>query len=56
MPTETDILFIFFTLGACPRQRSTFSKAITQTTRFSFVCYHPIMDYGKAGKTTVNLV
>uniref|UniRef100_A0A8B9MZH7 C4a anaphylatoxin n=1 Tax=Accipiter nisus TaxID=211598 RepID=A0A8B9MZH7_9AVES len=31
--------------GPCPRQRSTFSKAITQTTRFSFVCYHPIMDY-----------
>ncbi|NWZ52422.1 CO4 protein, partial [Haliaeetus albicilla] len=31
--------------GPCPRQRSTFSKAITQTTRFSFVCYHPITDY-----------
>ncbi|XP_052668935.1 complement C4-like [Harpia harpyja] len=31
--------------GPCPRQRSTFSKAITQTTRFSFVCYNPIADY-----------
>ncbi|NWU49434.1 CO4 protein, partial [Dromas ardeola] len=31
--------------GPCPRQRSTFSKAITQTTRFSFACYHPIADY-----------
>ncbi|NWX24655.1 CO4 protein, partial [Aegotheles bennettii] len=31
--------------GPCPRQRSTFSKAITQTTRFSFVCYDPIVDY-----------
>ncbi|NXW36259.1 CO4B protein, partial [Phaetusa simplex] len=31
--------------GACPRQRSTFRKAITQTTRFSFACYHPIADY-----------
>ncbi|NXX18694.1 CO4 protein, partial [Podargus strigoides] len=31
--------------GPCPRQRSTFSKAITQTTRFSFVCYHPTVDY-----------
>ncbi|KAM9282785.1 complement C4-like [Cariama cristata] len=31
--------------GPCPRQRSTFSKAITENTRFSFVCYHPIADY-----------
>ncbi|NXW89173.1 CO4 protein, partial [Alopecoenas beccarii] len=31
--------------GPCPRQKSTFSKAITQTTRFSFVCYQPIADY-----------
>ncbi|NXI42488.1 CO4 protein, partial [Galbula dea] len=31
--------------GPCPRERSTFSKAITQTTRFSFVCYHPTADY-----------
>ncbi|NXK03870.1 CO4A protein, partial [Herpetotheres cachinnans] len=31
--------------GPCPRQRSTFSKVITQTTRFSFACYHPVVDY-----------
>ncbi|NXL64549.1 CO4 protein, partial [Chordeiles acutipennis] len=31
--------------GPCPKQRSTFSKSITQTTRFSFVCYQPIADY-----------
>ncbi|NXP06284.1 CO4 protein, partial [Thinocorus orbignyianus] len=31
--------------GACPRQRSTFSKAMKQNTRFSFACYHPIADY-----------
>ncbi|NXW64348.1 CO4 protein, partial [Eurystomus gularis] len=31
--------------GPCPKQRSTFSKTITQTTRFSFVCYHPVADY-----------
>ncbi|KFQ40673.1 Complement C4, partial [Mesitornis unicolor] len=31
--------------GPCPRQRSTFSKSITQTTRFSFVCYEPVVDY-----------
>ncbi|XP_051464284.1 complement C4-like isoform X1 [Apus apus] len=31
--------------GPCPRQRLTFSKAVTQDTRFSFVCYHPIADY-----------
>ncbi|XP_072710728.1 complement C4-A-like [Ciconia boyciana] len=31
--------------GPCPRQRSTFSKAVKQTTRFRFVCYHPIADY-----------
>ncbi|NXJ58969.1 CO4 protein, partial [Rostratula benghalensis] len=31
--------------GSCPRQRSTFSKAMKQTTRFSFACYNPIADY-----------
>ncbi|NXI92835.1 CO4 protein, partial [Psophia crepitans] len=31
--------------GPCPRQRSTFSKGVTQNTRFSFVCYYPIADY-----------
>ncbi|NXW03954.1 CO4 protein, partial [Fregetta grallaria] len=31
--------------GPCPRRRSTFSKAITKTTRLSFVCSHPIVDY-----------
>ncbi|NWW71026.1 CO4 protein, partial [Climacteris rufus] len=31
--------------GPCPRQKSTFSKAVTQTTRFSFVCYQPTADY-----------
>ncbi|NXG25538.1 CO4 protein, partial [Grallaria varia] len=31
--------------GRCPRQRSTFNKAVTQTTRFSFVCYQPTADY-----------
>ncbi|NXN22881.1 CO4 protein, partial [Nycticryphes semicollaris] len=31
--------------GSCPRQRSTFSKAMKQTTRFNFACYHPIADY-----------
>ncbi|XP_065703458.2 complement C4-A-like [Patagioenas fasciata] len=31
--------------GPCPRQKSTFSKAITKTTRFSFVCYQPVADY-----------
>ncbi|NWU66868.1 CO4 protein, partial [Pterocles burchelli] len=31
--------------GPCPRQKSTFSKSITQHTRSSFVCYHPIADY-----------
>ncbi|NWW47979.1 CO4 protein, partial [Pedionomus torquatus] len=31
--------------GSCPRQRSTFNKAMKQTTRFSFACYHPISDY-----------
>ncbi|NWT41795.1 CO4 protein, partial [Chroicocephalus maculipennis] len=31
--------------GACPRHRSTFRKPVTQTTRFSFACYHPIADY-----------
>ncbi|KFP80014.1 Complement C4, partial [Acanthisitta chloris] len=31
--------------GPCPRLRSTFSKAVTETTRFRFVCYHPTSDY-----------
>ncbi|KFW85254.1 Complement C4, partial [Manacus vitellinus] len=31
--------------GPCPRQRSTFSKAVTQTTRFNFACYQPTADY-----------
>ncbi|XP_009880680.1 PREDICTED: complement C4-like [Charadrius vociferus] len=31
--------------GPCPRQRPTFNKAITQTTRFRFACYQPIADY-----------
>ncbi|XP_069738088.1 complement C4-B-like [Phaenicophaeus curvirostris] len=31
--------------GPCPKQKSTFSKAMTQTTRFSFACYHPVADY-----------
>ncbi|NWR56152.1 CO4 protein, partial [Bucorvus abyssinicus] len=31
--------------GPCPRQKSTFSKAVTQTKRFGYVCYHPIADY-----------
>ncbi|NWU08051.1 CO4 protein, partial [Cephalopterus ornatus] len=31
--------------GPCPKQRSTFSKAVTQTTRFNFVCYQPTADY-----------
>uniref|UniRef100_A0A8C3KQZ8 C4a anaphylatoxin n=1 Tax=Calidris pygmaea TaxID=425635 RepID=A0A8C3KQZ8_9CHAR len=31
--------------GPCPRQRLTFGKAMKQTTRFSFACYHPIADY-----------
>ncbi|NXC69865.1 CO3 protein, partial [Anhinga anhinga] len=31
--------------GPCPRQRSTFSKAVTQTMRSSFVCYDPVADY-----------
>ncbi|NXK93098.1 CO4 protein, partial [Formicarius rufipectus] len=31
--------------GPCPRQRSTFNKAVTQTTRVSFVCYQPTADY-----------
>ncbi|NXS20298.1 CO4 protein, partial [Mystacornis crossleyi] len=31
--------------GPCPRQKSTFSKALTQTTRVSFVCYQPTADY-----------
>uniref|UniRef100_A0A8B9PC88 Complement C4 gamma chain n=1 Tax=Apteryx owenii TaxID=8824 RepID=A0A8B9PC88_APTOW len=31
--------------GPCPRQRSTFSKAITVITRLNFVCYNPTADY-----------
>ncbi|NXD78617.1 CO4 protein, partial [Halcyon senegalensis] len=31
--------------GPCPRQKSTFSKTVTQATRLSFVCYYPIADY-----------
>ncbi|NWR73543.1 CO4 protein, partial [Centropus unirufus] len=31
--------------GPCPRQRSTFSKAITERARFNFACYHPVADY-----------
>ncbi|XP_009676856.2 complement C4-A isoform X1 [Struthio camelus] len=31
--------------GPCPRQRSTFSKAISVTTRLNFVCYNPTVDY-----------
>ncbi|XP_039912841.1 complement C4-A-like isoform X3 [Hirundo rustica] len=31
--------------GPCPRQKSTFSKAVQQTTRFNFVCYQPTADY-----------
>ncbi|PKU40742.1 complement c4-like [Limosa lapponica baueri] len=39
------ILYDFYNPGPCPRQRTTFSKAMKQTTRFSFACYHPIADY-----------
>ncbi|NXO73964.1 CO4A protein, partial [Phainopepla nitens] len=31
--------------GPCPRQKSTFSKTLTRTTRVSFVCYQPTADY-----------
>ncbi|XP_009941067.2 complement C4-A [Opisthocomus hoazin] len=31
--------------GPCPRQKSTFNKAVRQTTRLNFVCYEPIADY-----------
>ncbi|NXU38758.1 CO4 protein, partial [Drymodes brunneopygia] len=31
--------------GPCPRQKSTFSKALTQTSRVRFVCYQPTADY-----------
>ncbi|XP_074941910.1 complement C4-like [Phalacrocorax aristotelis] len=31
--------------GPCPRLRSTFSKAVTQTIRSSFACYDPMADY-----------
>ncbi|OWK56846.1 Complement C4 [Lonchura striata] len=31
--------------GPCPRQKSTFSKSLTHTTRVSFVCYQPTADY-----------
>eukprot|EP00075_Anas_platyrhynchos_P001704 XP_005018393.2 complement C4 [Anas platyrhynchos] len=31
--------------GPCPRQKSTFSKTVTENSRFNFVCYQPIADY-----------
>ncbi|NWZ44293.1 CO4A protein, partial [Brachypodius atriceps] len=31
--------------GPCPKQKSTFSKEVKQTTRVSFVCYQPTADY-----------
>ncbi|NWY32533.1 CO4 protein, partial [Pheucticus melanocephalus] len=31
--------------GPCPKQKSTFSKSLTPTTRVSFVCYQPTADY-----------
>ncbi|NXG27194.1 CO4 protein, partial [Dromaius novaehollandiae] len=31
--------------GPCPRQRSTFSRTITATTRLDFVCYNATVDY-----------
>ncbi|NXL90741.1 CO4 protein, partial [Alectura lathami] len=31
--------------GPCPKQKSTFSKTMTENTRFNFVCYQPIADY-----------
>ncbi|NXX29243.1 CO4A protein, partial [Nicator chloris] len=31
--------------GPCPREKSTFSKALKQTTRVGFVCYQPTADY-----------
>ncbi|NXE82773.1 CO4 protein, partial [Cochlearius cochlearius] len=31
--------------GPCPRQKSTFSKAVTGITRFHFACYDPTADY-----------
>ncbi|NXI83448.1 CO4 protein, partial [Rhipidura dahli] len=31
--------------GPCPRQKSTFSKSLTQTTRVTFACYQPTADY-----------
>ncbi|XP_030806590.1 complement C4-like [Camarhynchus parvulus] len=31
--------------GPCPKQKSTFSKSLAQTTRVSFVCYQPTADY-----------
>ncbi|XP_062432731.1 complement C4-like [Rhea pennata] len=31
--------------GPCPKQKSTFSRAVTENTRFNFVCYNPIADY-----------
>lgn len=42
------VSLIFFPPGPCPKQKSTFSKALTQATRVSFVCYQPTADYGKA--------
>ncbi|NXA33843.1 CO4 protein, partial [Eudromia elegans] len=31
--------------GPCPRQRSTFGKDVTASTRVNFVCYNPTVDY-----------
>ncbi|XP_009101151.3 complement C4-like [Serinus canaria] len=31
--------------GPCPRQKTTFSKSLTQATRVNFVCYQPTADY-----------
>ncbi|NWS68488.1 CO4 protein, partial [Crotophaga sulcirostris] len=31
--------------GPCPKQRSTFSKAIKESTRSNFACYDPVADY-----------
>ncbi|NWX84664.1 CO4 protein, partial [Nothoprocta pentlandii] len=31
--------------GPCPRQRSTFNKAVTTSARVNFVCYNPTADY-----------
>ncbi|OXB53679.1 hypothetical protein ASZ78_001398 [Callipepla squamata] len=42
---ETDTSYLFFILGPCPRQKSTFSKTLNENSRFNFVCYEPIADY-----------